>query len=231
MSDAIVKVNNVTKSFQVPHEKRDTLRSRFVNPFRKVGKSTFDALHDVSFEVKRGEFIGIIGKNGSGKSTLLKCIAGVYEPTVGSVTVEGNMVPFLELGVGFDAELTGRENVFLNGTILGMTRKFMEEKYDDIVEFAELEEFMDMQVKNYSSGMSVRLAFSVAAQVRADIYLLDEILTVGDARFQKKSLAKMQELLTGGSTVIFVSHAIGDIKTYCDRVVYLKKEDLERFKF
>jgi len=222
MADSIIKVNNLTKSFIVPHERHDTLRSRFFNLFKKIPKDTFDALKDIDFEIKKGEFVGIIGRNGSGKSTLLKLIAGVYEPTKGSVEVNGNLVPFLELGVGFNTELTGRENIFLNGTILGMTYEFMESKMDEIIEFAELEKFIDMQTKNYSSGMMMRLAFSVAAQVKADIYLLDEVLGVGDAGFQEKSLKKMKELLSGGSTVLYVSHSAASIKEHCDRVIYLQ---------
>lgn len=219
-SDIIV-VEHISKIFEIPHEKRDTLKSIFMNPFRKITKEKFHALEDVSFTVKEGEFIGIIGRNGSGKSTLLKMLAQIYDPTSGKIFIKGTLVPFLELGVGFNPELTGKENVFLNGTILGMSKKYLWSKYDEIVDFAEISDFMDLQVKNYSSGMLMRLAFSVAVQAKADIYLLDEILAVGDAGFQKKSLAKMEELLKSGATVVLVSHSIADIEKYCSRVIVL----------
>lgn len=219
----VVEVKNVTKKFIVPHDKRDTLKSRFTNPFKKVSKDEFWALNDVSFDVEEGEFVSIIGKNGSGKSTLLKMLANIYTPTTGEIKVHGSLVPFLELGVGFNHDLTGRENIFLNGTILGMTRKYLEKKFDEIVAFAELEDFIDLQVKNYSSGMLMRLAFAVAVQARADIYLLDEILSVGDVGFQKKSLQKMQSLIGSGSTVILVSHSLNDVRRLSDRVIFLEK--------
>lgn len=219
----IITVDHVSKIFEIPHEKRNTLKSYFMNPFRKIGKEKFHALNDISFNVKEGEFVGIIGRNGSGKSTLLKMLAQVYEPTTGKISITGSLVPFLELGVGFNPELTGRENIFLNGTILGMSKKYLWSKFDEIVDFAEIRDFLDLQVKNYSSGMIVRLAFSIAVQAKADIYLLDEILAVGDAGFQKKSLAKMEELLKSGATVVLVTHSISDIKNYCDRVIYLIK--------
>ena len=164
----------------------------------------------------------MIGRNGCGKSTLLKIIAEIYAPTKGKVYVNGTLVPFLELGIGFNPELSGRENIYLNGTILGMTRKFIKSKFNEIVDFAEIREFLDMPVKNYSSGMSMRLAFSIAVQIKADIYLLDEVLGVGDAAFQEKSLTKMKELLFGGSTVLLVSHNMQSIKSYCKRVLCLQ---------
>lgn len=225
-NNEIIIAKNVTKTFEIPHEKRDSIKSYFMNPFRKVRKEKFHALNDVSFTVKEGEFVGIIGRNGSGKSTLLKMLAQVFEPTSGNITINGTLVPFLELGVGFNPELTGKENVFLNGTILGMNKKYLWSKYDEIVDFAGIKDFMDLQVKNYSSGMLMRLAFSVAVQAKADIYLLDEILAVGDAAFQKKSLTKMEELLKSGATVVLVSHSISDIKKYCDRVILLEKGSL-----
>lgn len=221
-NNEIIIAKNVTKTFEIPHEKRDSIKSYFMNPFRKVTKEKFNALNDVSFSVKEGEFVGIIGRNGSGKSTLLKMLAQVFEPTSGKITINGTLVPFLELGVGFNPELTGKENVFLNGTILGMNKKYLWSKYDEIVDFAGIKDFMDLQVKNYSSGMLMRLAFSVAVQAKADIYLLDEILAVGDAAFQKKSLAKMEELLKSGATVVLVSHSIADIKKYCNRVILIE---------
>jgi ABC-2 type transport system ATP-binding protein len=221
--DIAIKVDDVSKLFEIPHQRVNTLKEYFINPFRKVNKDVFKALNDVNFEINKGEFVGIIGRNGSGKSTLLKMLAGIYSPTDGSIEVQGHLIPFLELGVGFNPELTGRENIFLNGTILGMSRKFLKEKFDEILDFAEIREFIDLQVKNYSSGMLMRLAFSVAIQARADIYLLDEILSVGDTAFQKKSLNKMLELLKSGATVILVSHSHEDVKKYCKRVIWIDK--------
>ena len=220
-NNEIIIAKDVTKTFEIPHEKRDSIKSYFMNPFRKVRKEKFHALNDVSFTVKEGEFLGIIGRNGSGKSTLLKMLAQVYEPSSGKITINGTLVPFLELGVGFNPELTGRENIFLNGTILGMSKKYLWSKFDEIVDFAEIRDFLDLQVKNYSSGMLMRLAFSVAVQAKADIYLLDEILAVGDAGFQLKSLNKMQELLSSGATAVLVSHSIADIKKYCTRTILM----------
>ena len=218
----IIKVDDVSKVFEIPHENRNTIKSFFMHPFKKVKKDEYSALDQISFHVKSGEFIGIIGRNGSGKSTLLKMLAQIYEPTSGKIIINGSLVPFLELGVGFNPDLSGRENIFLNGTILGISRKFIKNKFDEIVDFAEIREFIDLPVKNYSSGMTMRLAFSIAVQARADIYLLDEILAVGDMGFQEKSLAKMQELLTGGATVVLVSHNLTDIESYCDRVILLE---------
>jgi ABC-type polysaccharide/polyol phosphate transport system ATPase subunit len=222
MEHGIIKVNNVSKVFEIPHERRNKLKDYFLNPFRKITKDRFNALHNVSFEIKEGEFVGIVGSNGSGKSTLLKMLAQIYEPTTGKVTINGSLVPFLELGVGFNPELSGRENIYLNGVILGMSHKHLKAKFKEIVDFAGIEEFIDLQVKNYSSGMVMRLAFSIAVQAKADIYLLDEILAVGDVGFQEKSLAKMQDLLSNGATVVLVSHAIADIQRYCDRVIVLE---------
>ena len=180
MDKPIIEVENVSKIFEIPHESRNTLKSYFLHPFRRVGKERFYALKSVDFKINQGDFIGVIGRNGSGKSTLLKILAGIFEPTKGKVHVNGTLVPFLELGVGFNPELTGRENIYLNGIILGMTRKYVESKFDEIVDFAEIRDFIDLQVKNYSSGMVIRLAFAIAVEARADIYLLDEVLSVGD---------------------------------------------------
>jgi len=222
MDKPIIEVKNVSKVFEIPHESRNTIKSYFLNPFKKIEKERFYALNDVSFSVNKGDFVGIVGRNGSGKSTLLKILAGIFEPSKGKVFVRGTMVPFLELGVGFNLELTGRENIYLNGIILGMTRKYIESKFDEIVDFAEFRDFIDLQVKNYSSGMIIRLAFAIAMEAKADIYLLDEILSVGDAAFQKKSLEKMLGLLSDGATGILVSHSINDVKKYCNRVIMIK---------
>jgi ABC-type polysaccharide/polyol phosphate transport system ATPase subunit len=204
-NEVVIKVDNLTKIFEIPHEKRNSIKQWFVNPFKRIPKDKFHALNNVNFEVRKGEFLGIIGRNGSGKSTILKMLAQVYEPTSGNILTKGHVVPFLELGVGFNPDLTGKENIFLNGTILGMSKKYLWSKYDEIVDFSEIREFIDLQTKNYSSGMLIRLAFSVAIQAKADIYLMDEVLAVGDAGFQKKSLAKMEEMLRSGATVVFGS--------------------------
>lgn len=218
-----ISVQNVSKSFLIPHERRTTLKEHFVGLLRKTSYEKFDALHDVSFDVKKGEFLGIIGHNGSGKSTLLKILASIYTPTKGSVCVAGRLSPFLELGVGFNPELTGRENVYLNGTVLGLSKKQIDQRYNEIVAFSELDRFMDLKVKNYSSGMFVRLAFSVAIQVNADILLLDEVLAVGDAAFQEKCFSIFHKLKKEKKTIVFVSHALGIIEKFCDRVVLLNE--------
>jgi ABC-2 type transport system ATP-binding protein len=218
----VIDVDNVTKIFEIPHEKRNTLKSIFMNPFRKITKELYKALDNVSFQIKKGEFVGIIGRNGSGKSTMLKMLAQIYDPTSGTIKVNGEAVPFLELGVGFNPELSGKENIFLNGTILGMSKKYLWEKYDEIVAFSEIGDFIDLQVKNYSSGMMIRLAFSIAMQAKADIYIMDEVLAVGDGAFQKKSLAKMEELLKSGATIVYVSHSMDTIKKYCSRVLVME---------
>jgi ABC-2 type transport system ATP-binding protein len=194
------------------------------NPFRifKPKGEQFTVLKDIDLDVYKGEFLGIMGRNGSGKSTLLKILAGIYEPTSGSVKVTGSVVPFLELGVGFNAELSGRENVFLNGIILGMSKDKLKKKYDEIVAFAELEKFMDMPLKNYSSGMQVRLAFSIAIMADADIYILDEVLAVGDVEFQKKCFDVFRNYKEQKKTVILVTHAAGSVKDFCTRAVFLK---------
>lgn len=222
MKNSIITIKNLSKFFKVPHEKRDTLKSYFTNPFKRISYEKFFALSDINLEIKEGEFVGFLGKNGSGKSTLLKLIASIYAPTSGKLKVHGSLVPFLELGVGFNQELTGRENIFLNGTILGMSRNYLEKKFDEIVDFAEISDFIDLQLKNYSSGMRMRLAFSIAIQSKADIFLLDEVLAVGDSAFQKKSLAKMRELLGSGATVLYVSHSMETVEKYCNRVVVIE---------
>lgn len=219
---AIIEVKKLYKEFVIPHERRDSVRESFVNIFRPNTYETFNAIENLSFSVKEGEFFGIIGRNGSGKSTLLKMLAGIYPPTKGAIRVNGSIAPFLELGVGFNHELSGRENVFLNGAILGLTQKELEQKYDEIVEFAELERFMDQKLKNYSSGMQVRLAFSVAIQAGADVILLDEVLAVGDGEFARKSAEKFKAFKKAGKTIVFVTHDLGAVRQFCDRVLYLK---------
>lgn len=218
-----IKVENVSKTFILPHEKVTSVKSLFINGFKRRKKSfeKQQALKDISFEVEPGEFFGIVGRNGSGKSTLLKMLAGIYTPTRGDIQVNGTLTPFIELGVGFNPELTGRENVFLNGALLGFNRKQMSKMYKDIVEFAELERFMDQKLKNYSSGMQVRLAFSIAIRAQSDILLIDEVLAVGDAVFQKKCYDYFKHLAKERRTVIFVSHDIAALQEYCSRGILI----------
>ncbi|MBN2016427.1 ABC transporter ATP-binding protein [Candidatus Dojkabacteria bacterium] len=223
-----VKVDNVSKEFLVPTEIQTTFKSYFLNPFRKIPKKKFTALDNINFSVKKGEFIGIIGENGSGKSTLLKLLASIYLPDKGKIETHGKIVPFLELGVGFNPDLSGRENIFLNGTILGMHREYLESKFNEIVNFAEIRKFIDMPLKNYSSGMQVRLAFSIAIQSNADIYLLDEVLAVGDRAFQQKSIKVFEKLKQNKKTVFFVSHDLPSIREFCSRVIYLKDHKIKK---
>lgn len=225
--DTAIRVSSVSKSFRLPHEKDGSIKSLFINMFR--GKKRYEnqrALEDISFEVKKGEFFGIVGRNGSGKSTLLKILAGIYSPDKGAVQIKGKLTPFIELGVGFNPELSGRDNVFLNGSLLGFSRKEMESKYDEIVKFAELERFMDQKLKNYSSGMQVRLAFSIAIRANSDILLLDEVLAVGDINFQRKCFDYFNELRAKKQTVVFVSHDMSTVEKYCDRVALIVDSNL-----
>ncbi len=216
-------VRNVKKQFKIPLDKTSGIKQLIVNFYkRKKGYRQLKALDGISFEVKKGEFFGVVGRNGSGKSTLLKILAGVYNPDHGNVQVNGSLTPFIELGVGFNHELTGRENVFLNGALLGFSRKEMEEMYDEIVDFAELHEFMEERLKNYSSGMQVRLAFSIAIRAKSDILVLDEVLAVGDAAFQQKCSNYFEQVKDSGQTVVLVSHNMDAVKKYCTRAVYIK---------
>ncbi len=220
---AVIYVGNVSKAFKLPHEKQGSLKSVIVNFWRhKKGYEIQDVLKDVSFEVKEGEFLGIVGRNGSGKSTLLKILSGIYSPTSGDVRIEGRLTPFIELGVGFSPELTGRENIYLNGSLLGFTRKQMQNMYDDIVEFAELERFMDQKLKNYSSGMQVRLAFSIAIRAQSDILVLDEVLAVGDEAFQRKCYDYFYSLKRNNKTVIIVTHDMAAVENFCTRAILIE---------
>lgn len=225
MEDNIaIQVKNVSKQFKVPVKgHKNTLQERFLNPFQKVQHREFKALQDLSFEVKKGEFFSVIGPNGAGKSTLLKIVSGIYVPDAGTVEVNGDLVPFLELGVGFNPDLSARENVYLNGTILGLTKKELDQYIDGIFDFAELSEFADMDIKNFSSGMAVRLAFSIAIRVKSDILVLDEVLAVGDAEFQRKCYAYFDEIRSNKS-ILYVSHALGSVEKYSDRVLWLKED-------
>lgn len=222
----MIKVDNVSMRFNLGIEKNFSLKLFFINLFKprkkKEKKTDFWALKDVSFEVKRGEVVGFIGSNGAGKSTMLKVIAGVMKPTKGKVEVHGNICPMIELGAGFDMDLTARENIFLNGAVLGYSKKFIEEKFDEIVEFSELKDFLDVPVRNFSSGMTARLAFSIATVVDPEILIVDEILSVGDMAFQAKSEAKMRSMIGGGTTVLFVSHSLAQIENLCDRAIWLE---------
>lgn len=231
MSDNIaVKVEHVSKHFRLPTESSSSLRTTMVNYFKGIkGYREQQVLKDISFEVEKGDFFGIVGRNGSGKSTLLKIISQIYVPEKGSVTIDGKLVSFIELGVGFNPELTGRENVYLNGALLGFSTEEINEMYDDIVEFAELPEFMNQKLKNYSSGMQVRLAFSVAIQAKSDILVLDEILAVGDEAFQRKSREFFEEIRQDKSkTVILVTHDMSAVQRYCNKVIYIKDGKLEK---
>jgi ABC-2 type transport system ATP-binding protein len=218
-----VQVRDVSKDFLLPHLRRNTIKSHFINMFRQRRVMEVQhALCDIDLDIAPGEFFGVVGRNGSGKSTLLKIVAGIYVPTTGHVTVRGRLVPFLELGVGFNAELTGRENVYLNGAMMGFSRAEVDEIYDDIVTFAELEGSMDQKLKNYSSGMQVRIAFSLATRARGDILLVDEVLAVGDGAFQRKCFEHFRSLKRGDTTVVFVTHNMAAVREFCDRAILIE---------
>jgi len=237
-----IKVSHVSKTFKIPHEKISSLRGAVTGAFKKGGFEEFKALDDVSFEVKKGEFFGIIGRNGSGKSTLLKILAGIYQPDADAhpkakpsehrrlslgkaekkIEINGRISPFLELGIGFNPELSGRDNVYLNATVLGLTKKEIDKKFDSIVAFSELERFIDQKLKNYSSGMQVRLAFSVSIHANREILLMDEVLAVGDSNFQSKCLTEFNRYKETGKTVILVTHDIATVQRYCDRAMLMR---------
>lgn len=219
----MISLSKVCICYRMPHDKIQSIKEYLVALLHgKLRYDSFYALNDVSFRVRRGEVLGIVGDNGAGKSTLLKVIAGILKPTSGTVRIRGNVVPMLELGSGFDYDLTGRENIFLNGAILGYSESFLREKLNEIVAFSELEAFLDVPVRNYSSGMVMRLAFSIASVVEPDILIVDEILSVGDVPFQEKSYARMLELMRQGTTVLLVSHNLEQIQRLCDRVLWLE---------
>ena len=225
MEDIMINVINVSMRFNLGIEKGFSIKQGFVDMFNKEKKhkkkEEFWALRDVNFQVKKGEVIGFIGSNGAGKSTLLKIVAGVMKPTKGRVDSYGNICPMIELGAGFDPQLTARENIYLNGAVMGYTKELIDSKFNEIVEFSELKDFLDVPVQNFSSGMVARLAFSIATIVEPEILIVDEILSVGDIAFQAKSERKMLPMINGGTTVLFVSHSIEQIKKMCDRVVWL----------
>lgn len=220
----MIKIDNVSMKFNLGIEKEFSIKEAFIRFFKfqkKTKTPDFWALKDININVKKGEVLGLIGSNGAGKSTLLKIISGVMKPTKGKVIVNGGVSPMIELGAGFDQELTARENIFLNGAILGYSKKVIEEKFDEIVEFSELKDFLDVPIKNFSSGMTAKLAFSINTIVEPEILIVDEILSVGDIKFQEKSKNKMLEMIQGGTTVVYVSHSLQSMKELCNRVIWL----------
>lgn len=222
--ESIIEVNNISMRFRMANDNIGSIKEYLVQLLkRRLKYSEFEALKNVSFEVGKGEVVGLIGHNGAGKSTMLKIISRIMKPTEGTVVVRGNVVPMLELGSGFDHDMTGRENIFLNGAILGYSEEFLKSKLQEIIDFSELAAFIDIPIRNYSSGMLARLAFSVASAVNPEILIVDEILGVGDADFQQKSQNRMMEMMGGGTTVLMVSHDINQIRQMCDRVVWIEK--------
>ena len=221
----MITLNNVSMKFNLGVEKDNSIKMMFIKFLtpkkKKNNKEYFWALKDINFTIEKGDVVGIIGSNGAGKSTLLKVVSGVYKPTTGMVSVDGKISPMIELGAGFDAELTARENIFLNGAILGYSKEFILDKFDSIVEFSELKDFLDVPIKNFSSGMVAKLAFSISTIVEPEILIVDEILSVGDIKFQEKSKNKMMSMIEGGTTVLYVSHSIDSIKELCSKVIWL----------
>jgi ABC-type polysaccharide/polyol phosphate transport system ATPase subunit len=220
---AAVSIQNVSKAFRLPHQQYHTLKERVLHPFRARTFDVLQAVSEVNVEIAPGEFFGIVGRNGSGKSTLLKCLAGIYGIDEGELHINGRLSPFIELGVGFNMDLTARDNVIINAIMLGLTRKQARARFDEIIAFAELEDFLDLKLKNYSSGMIVRLAFSVAIQVDAEILLIDEVLAVGDASFQQKCFDEFHRLKNAGRTILFVTHDMSAVERFCDRAMLLDK--------
>ena len=225
LSDApvAVSVDGASKTFRIPHQQFHTFKERALHPFRSRTYDEFNAMNDVSVGVRRGEFFGIVGRNGSGKSTLLKCIAGIYRLDRGSISVEGRLSPFIELGVGFNPDLAAEDNVVINAVMMGLSRAEARRRFADIIEFAELEEFVDLKLKNYSSGMGVRLGFAVATQVDAEVLLVDEVLAVGDASFQQKCFEVFHRLKDAGKTILFVTHDMGLVERFCDRAMLIER--------
>lgn len=229
MKENMIEVKNVSMRFNLGIEKGFSLKQGFVDMFKKKEKinNDFWALKNINFDVEKGEVVGFIGSNGAGKSTLLKVIAGVMKPTKGNVSVYGNICPMIELGAGFDSQLTARENIYLNGAVMGYSKEFINSKFEEIVTFSELNEFLDVPIQNFSSGMIARLAFSIATVVDPEILIVDEILSVGDIAFQKKSEEKMLNMINGGTTVLFVSHSIDQIRNMCNKVVWIEKGEVQ----
>lgn len=228
--EKIIEVNDVTMRFRLANDKIRSIKEFIVKTIRhEIEYKEFVALQNVSFDVNRGEVVGLIGRNGAGKSTILKIISGILKPTEGNVIVRGNVAPMLELGSGFDMDMTGRENIYLNGAILGYSEDFINEKYQEIVDFSEIGQFIDIPLRNYSSGMIARLAFSISTMIKPEILIVDEVLSVGDYDFQQKSFSRMMELMSGGTTVLFVSHSISQIRKMCNRVIWLHQGQIKMF--
>jgi len=221
-----VGIENVSKTFRLPHQQYSTLKERALHPWRSTTYDELNALKDVSVDIRQGEFFGIVGRNGSGKSTLLKCLAGIYPPDRGRIEVRGRLSPFIELGVGFNPDLTARDNIVINAVMLGLSRKEARERFDKIIEFAELEEFVDLKLKNYSSGMGVRLGFSTAIQVDSEVLLVDEVLAVGDAAFQQKCFEEFTRLREANRTIVFVTHDMLSVERFCDRAMLIERGDV-----
>ncbi len=220
----VVDVDHVTIRFNLSKQKVDNLKEYLVKLMKhELQFQEFLAVKDVSFQVRKGEAWGLLGANGSGKSTMLKAISGIMKPYTGTITVNGSIAPLIELGAGFDPEMTARENIFLNGCVLGHTEKFMKEHFDEIVEFAEIQQFLDSPLKNFSSGMKARLGFSVATMVKPDILIVDEVLAVGDMKFRQKCMKRMEELLQGGTTLLYVSHNMAEVRRLCDHAIWIDK--------
>lgn len=228
MSNTVVEVKNLHKSFRLPHEQHSGIKQKLVNMLKGIkGYENQHVLKGIDFKINDGDFFGIVGRNGSGKSTLLKLLAKIYTPDIGQVDVRGSLVPFIELGVGFNPELTGRENIYMNGAMMGFSRQDMDKKYNEIVRFSELDRFMDQKLKNYSSGMQVRLAFSIAIQSEGDILLLDEVLAVGDEAFQRKCFNYFQKLKREKKTVILVTHDMGSVERFCNRAMFIDDGNIQ----
>lgn len=220
----VIDIKNLSMKFNLASEKTESIKEYLVKFLKgQLFFEEFKALDNISFSINKGETVALLGSNGSGKSTLLKCISGIYPPSEGSVEVKGKIAPLIELGAGFDPDLTARENIYLNGAVMGFEKNFIMNRYEEIVAFSELGKFMDIPVKNFSSGMAARLGFSIATLVKPDILIVDEVLSVGDASFQEKSAKKMEELRCGGTTMLFVSHSLPEVKRLCERAIWLKK--------
>lgn len=230
MTDTVIQVRDVSMHFNLMEEKVDSIKEYFVKLLKgKLLYNDFTALDHVSFDVMKGDILGFVGFNGAGKSTMLKILAGVLKPTSGTVVVKGSVAPLIEVGAGFDPELTARENIYLNGAILGFSKKFIEEKFDNIIEFAELKDFVNVPVKNFSSGMYARLGFSIATAVQPDILIVDEVLSVGDFRFQEKCEKRIQQMISSGVTILLVSHDLSMIERLCNKVLWLDHGDVKDF--
>lgn len=223
----VIKLNNITMEFNLHKEKLDSVKEYFIKLVKRdIKRERFKALDNVSFTVNKGDRVGVLGLNGAGKSTLMKVVAGVFEPTSGTIQTQGVIAPMIELGAGFDNQYTGAENIFLYGAVLGHSRKYMQQRFDEIVEFSELGDFINVPLKNYSSGMRARLGFSIATMVKPEILILDEVLSVGDAKFKKKSEAKLKSMMDENTTVLFVSHNLAQVRRICNKAIILEKGKL-----